>query len=181
MWVGSRMDGIDGPSAGDLVTAEQMLRPVRLRAHPLADARVAAAGWPRPHRTRVAGTLRGWVRRSRCRSRRRSFRMKSPSPYELSIPLRGPGGRWPVAAADRAEIRTAGGPEFFDAEHGRGPVDARELAGLIAKDSRPRAQTVAGFDLAFSPVKWCRRYGRWPTRVWRRRSNGPIKPPSTTR
>src|SRR6186997_3115714 len=26
-------------------------------------------------------------------------------------------------------------------------------AGQIAKDSRPRAQTVAGFDLTFSPVK----------------------------
>ena len=32
-------------------------------------------------------------------------------------------------------------------------VDARELAGQIAKSSRPRAQTVAGFDLTFSPVK----------------------------
>ena len=29
----------------------------------------------------------------------------------------------------------------------------RELAGQIAKSSRPRAQTVAGFDLTFSPVK----------------------------
>jgi conjugative relaxase-like TrwC/TraI family protein len=39
------------------------------------------------------------------------------------------------------------------AEHGREPVDARELAGQIAKDSRPRTQTVAGYDLTFSPVK----------------------------
>src|SRR4051794_19411990 len=29
----------------------------------------------------------------------------------------------------------------------------KELAGQIAKSSRPRAQTVAGFDLTFSPVK----------------------------
>ena len=29
----------------------------------------------------------------------------------------------------------------------------RELAGQIAKDSRPRTQTVAGYDLTFSPVK----------------------------
>ena len=28
-----------------------------------------------------------------------------------------------------------------------------ELAGQIAKDSRPRTQTVAGYDLTFSPVK----------------------------
>ena len=43
--------------------------------------------------------------------------------------------------------------EFFYAEHGRDPVDARELAAQIAKDSRQRSQTVAGYDLTFSPVK----------------------------
>jgi conjugative relaxase-like TrwC/TraI family protein len=32
-------------------------------------------------------------------------------------------------------------------------MDARELAGQITKDSRPRTQTVAGYDLTFSPVK----------------------------
>jgi conjugative relaxase-like TrwC/TraI family protein len=58
-----------------------------------------------------------------------------------------------VAAADRARVRTQVAREFFVAEHGRAPIDAPELAGQIAKSSRPRAQTVAGFDLAFSPVK----------------------------
>jgi len=43
--------------------------------------------------------------------------------------------------------------ELFAAEHGRPPADARELAGTIAKHSRPGAQTVAGYDLTFSPVK----------------------------
>ncbi len=43
--------------------------------------------------------------------------------------------------------------EFFLAEHGREPVDAQELAAQIAKNSRPRTQTVAGYDLTFSPVK----------------------------
>ena len=58
-----------------------------------------------------------------------------------------------VAAADRARIRTQVAREFFIAEHGRAPTDAAELAGQIAKSSRPRAQTVAGYDLTFSPVK----------------------------
>ena len=58
-----------------------------------------------------------------------------------------------IAAADRARVRTQVAREFFRAEHGREPVDARELAGQIAKDSRPRTQTVAGYDLTFSPVK----------------------------
>ncbi|HWJ52729.1 MAG TPA: MobF family relaxase, partial [Propionibacteriaceae bacterium] len=43
--------------------------------------------------------------------------------------------------------------EFFRAEHGRNPIDAREIAATIAKESRPRTQTVAGYDLTFSPVK----------------------------
>ena len=55
------------------------------------------------------------------------------------------GSEWP--GADR------GGPQVFQAEHGREPVDARELAEQIAKDSRPRTQTVAGYDVTFSPVK----------------------------
>jgi hypothetical protein len=62
-------------------------------------------------------------------------------------------GDWPVPAADRARVRTEVAREFFKAGHGREPVDARELAGQIAKDSRPRTQTVAGYDLTFSPVK----------------------------
>jgi conjugative relaxase-like TrwC/TraI family protein len=43
--------------------------------------------------------------------------------------------------------------QFLLAEHSREPIDARELAGQIAKDSRPRTQTLAGYDLTFSPVK----------------------------
>ena len=43
--------------------------------------------------------------------------------------------------------------EFFRTEHGRDPIDAREIAATIAKQSRPRTQTVAGYDLTFSPVK----------------------------
>src|SRR6188472_2340167 len=59
----------------------------------------------------------------------------------------------PLPAADRARVRTAVARKFFLAEHGREPIDARELTGQIAKDSRPRTQTVAGYDLTFSPVK----------------------------
>jgi hypothetical protein len=50
-------------------------------------------------------------------------------------------------------VRTQLAREFFVAEHGREPVNARELVGQIAKDSRPRTQTAAGYDLTFSPVK----------------------------
>ena len=39
----------------------------------------------------------------------------------------------PLPAEDRARVRTAVAREFFRAEHGREPTDARELAGQIAK------------------------------------------------
>ena len=60
---------------------------------------------------------------------------------------------WPVPPAERARIRTEVARELFAAEHGRPPADAREVAGTIAKHSRRGAQSVAGFDLTFSPVK----------------------------
>ena len=62
-------------------------------------------------------------------------------------------GDWPVPAAERARIRTEVAREFFRAEHGREPADARELAATIAKHSRPKTNAVAGYDLTFSPVK----------------------------
>jgi hypothetical protein len=45
-------------------------------------------------------------------------------------------GDWPVPAADRARVRTEVARELFVAEHGREPVDARELAGRIANTPR---------------------------------------------
>jgi hypothetical protein len=59
----------------------------------------------------------------------------------------------PVSAADRARVRTEVARQFFRNQHGRDPMDAREIAATIAKESRPRTQTVAGYDLTFSPVK----------------------------
>jgi TrwC relaxase len=60
---------------------------------------------------------------------------------------------WPVPPAARARIRTEVARELFAAKHGRPPAGAREVAGTIAKHSRPQAQAVAGFDLTFSPAK----------------------------
>jgi conjugative relaxase-like TrwC/TraI family protein len=55
----------------------------------------------------------------------------------------------PIAPGSAPRSRT----EFFRAEHGRDPRDARELSGAVAKLSRPRTTAVGGYDLTFSPVK----------------------------
>ena len=65
--------------------------------------------------------------------------------------LRGGGPRSPRRTGRRSGPRSAG--ELFSAEHGRPAADARELSDFIAAASRLAPDTVAGYDLTFSPVK----------------------------
>jgi conjugative relaxase-like TrwC/TraI family protein len=60
---------------------------------------------------------------------------------------------WPVAAGERAAIRTQVAREMFGEAYGREPIDARELSGHLARVSRQATTAVAGYDLSFSPVK----------------------------
>jgi conjugative relaxase-like TrwC/TraI family protein len=153
VWIGSGMDGIDGLAAGDPVTAEQMRALFGCGLHPLAELRQQELEGPDL-------TLRDFQNAARLGM---PFRIVDNDliPFRLEVAKRiaalNSAIGWPadasIAAADRARVRTQVAREFFRAEHGREPVNARELAGQIAKDSRPRAQTVAGYDLTFSPVK----------------------------
>ncbi|MFI1236812.1 MobF family relaxase [Nocardia salmonicida] len=54
---------------------------------------------------------------------------------------------------ERARIRTQVATEMFCNEYDRPPLNARELSGWVAKNSRPKHAAVAGFDITFSPVK----------------------------
>jgi TrwC relaxase len=153
VWIGSGMDGIEGLAAGDAVTAEQMQALFGRGLHPLAELwRQLLEGPGLTERDYQAVTRLGVP-----------FKILDGglSPFRLEVAKRiaainesaGLPADWPVPAADRARVRTEVAREFFTAQHGREPVDARELAGQIAKGSRPRTQTVAGYDLTFSPVK----------------------------
>ena len=152
VWVGSGMEGIDGLDVGDPVTAEQMRALFGCGLHPLAELRLQQ--WEGPD-------LTGQDFRDVMRLGAPFKIMDDATPFRVEVAKRiaalnaaiGEPVDASVAAADRARIRTQVAREFFVAEHGRAPIDARELAGQIAKSSRPRAQTVAGFDLTFSPVK----------------------------
>ena len=153
IWIGSGLDGIDGLTAGDPVTAEQMRALFGCGLHPLAEFRQQQLEGPDL-------TQRDFQDAARLGA---PFRVVDGdvSPFRLEVARRiaainsaaGLPADAPLPAADRARIRTEVAREFFLAEHGREPMDARELAGQIAKDSRPRTQTVAGYDLTFSPVK----------------------------
>jgi conjugative relaxase-like TrwC/TraI family protein len=153
VWIGSGMDGIDGLAAGDPVTAEQMRALFGCGLHPLAELRQLQLAGPDLVLRDLQNVARLGV----------PFKIVDNDliPFRVEVAKRiaalNTAIGWPadasIAAADRARVRTQVAREFFLAEHGREPVNARELAGQIAKDSRPRAQTVAGYDLTFSPVK----------------------------
>jgi conjugative relaxase-like TrwC/TraI family protein len=153
VWIGSGLGGIDGLTAGDPVTAEQMRALFGCGLHPLAELRQQQLEGPdlAPRDFQDAARLGA------------PFKIVDGviSPFRLDVARRiaaintaaGLPADAPLPAPDRARVRTAVARELFLAEHGREPLDARELVGQIAKDSRPRTQTVAGYDLTFSPVK----------------------------
>ena len=153
VWIGSGLDGIDGLAVGDPVSAEQMRALFGCGLHPLAELRQQQLEGPdlSPRDFQDAARLgapfrvvNGVVSPFRLEVARRIGAINTAAGLPVDAPL---------PAADRARVRTEVAREFFRAEHGRQPDDARELAGQIAKDSRPRTQTVAGYDLTFSPVK----------------------------
>jgi conjugative relaxase-like TrwC/TraI family protein len=153
VWIGSGLDGIDGLATGDPVTVEQMRALFGCGLHPLAELRQQQLEGPDI-------TTQDFQNVARLGA---PFKIVDHDliPFRLEVAKRiaalNTAIGWPadasIAAADRARVRTQVAREFFLTKHGREPVDARELAGQIAKDSRPRTQTVAGYDLTFSPVK----------------------------
>jgi conjugative relaxase-like TrwC/TraI family protein len=65
------------------------------------------------------------------------------------------GEHWnaPIPDTLRAQMKTDIGRELFLGQYGREPLDARELTGFIARQSREQTTSVAGYDLTFTPVK----------------------------
>ena len=127
---------------------------VRRRSASPRRAAAAAAARPGPDRPGLSSGVAGWARRSRSTpTTSRRFGSRSPSGSPNSMRRQ--------ACPETGRFHAANGPgcaprwrrEFFAAEHGRPPQDARELAAAIAKHSRPQTTAVAGYDLTFSPVK----------------------------
>jgi conjugative relaxase-like TrwC/TraI family protein len=152
-WIGSGLAGIDGLNAGDPVTAEQMRALFGAGMHPLATQRLEQLDAADLSNKRIAEAT--------CLGAPFKVYTGEVSPFRIEVTKRiaarhgpaGPLGYEHVSAADRAHVRTEVAREFFRKQHGRDPIEAREIAATIAKQSRPRTQTVAGYDLTFSPVK----------------------------
>jgi conjugative relaxase-like TrwC/TraI family protein len=153
LWIGSGLDGIDGLTAGDPVTGEQMRALFGWGLHPLAEPRQRQLEGPDLTIRDFQEVIRLGAPFKTVDGDVSPFRLEVAKRFKVINTAAGLPAGAPLAAADRARVRTEVAREFFLAAHGREPVDARELAGQIAKDSRPRTQTVAGYDLTFSPVK----------------------------
>jgi conjugative relaxase-like TrwC/TraI family protein len=153
VWVGSGMAGIDGLSAGDPVTAEQMRSLFGAGMHPLATQRLEQLDAAELTDTSVRAATQLGAPFKIYAGDVSPFRVEVAKRIAARQPVAGQSVDEPIFATDRARVRTEVAREFFRAEHGRDPIDAREIAATIAKESRPRTQTVAGYDLTFSPVK----------------------------
>ncbi len=123
-WVGSGLVGVDGVEAGDTVTAEQMKHLFGTGAHPLT-------GQPLGLPYKIYGT-------------------DGVDGFNVEVGLRLGKN---TSEAERARVRSEVAREFFVADHDREPRDARELSAALARYSRPRQTSVAGYDLTLSPVK----------------------------
>ena len=152
-WIGSGMAGIDGLSAGDAVTAEQMRALFGAGMHPLAAQRLEQLGAADLTEANVKAATRLGAPFKVYAGEVSPFRVEVAKRIAARQAAAGQLADESVSAALRAQVRTEVAREFFRTEHGRDPIDAREIAATIAKQSRPRTQTVAGYDLTFSPVK----------------------------
>jgi hypothetical protein len=152
-WIGSGLAGIDGLNAGDAVAAEQMRALFGAGLHPLAAQRLEQLDAADLTDTNVRAATRLGAPFKVYAGDGSPFRVEVAKRIAARHAALGQLGGDPVSATDRARVRTEVAREFFRAEHGRDPIDAREIAATIAKQSRPRTQTVAGYDLTFSPVK----------------------------
>ena len=134
-WIGSGLAGIDGLNAGDAVTAEQMRSLFAAGMHPLATQRLKQLDAADLTDTNIRAAIQLGA----------PFKIYAGdvSPFRIEVAkriaaLQGPAGLLgdeSVAATDRARVRTEVAREFFRNEHGRDPIDAREIAATIAKAS----------------------------------------------
>src|SRR5688572_14688992 len=119
VWIGSGMNGIDGLTVGDPVTAEQMRALFGCGLHPLAELRQQQLEGPDLSRrdfqdvTQLGVPFKivdGDVSPFRLEVVKRSAAIKAAAGLPADAPL---------PPADRARVRTEVAREFFLSEHGR--------------------------------------------------------------
>ena len=134
-WLGlvDGLAGIDGLKTGDPVAAEQMQALFGVGLHPLAGQRQQQLEGPDL-------TVSDYQLVTRLGAPFKIYANDIP-PFRVEVARRiaalnaaaGLPRDWPIPRSERARVRTEVATEFFAAEHGRPPKDAREFAAAIAK------------------------------------------------
>ena len=151
VWVGAGCADIGEGFAHSMVTAEQMQALFGAGMHPLGPETVRNMDPSAPQSVADQAVRLGAP--FKVSGRVDEFRIEVARRIEELNRALGLKRDAPVSVDDRARIRTGVAREVFVKEFGREPASERELAGTIARHSRPAATAVAGFDLTFSPPK----------------------------
>lgn len=154
VWLGRALEGVDGVEVGDTVSESQMRSLFGRGRHPNAEAMMAAL------ESDTEASIVETEKNTRLGRVFHDYEDES-SPFLTQVAKafndynveQGKRSREHVPDDVRSEIRTRVGREVFEQAYGRAPLDARELSGFIAQQSRPRRQQVSGYDLTFSAVK----------------------------
>jgi hypothetical protein len=131
-WIGSGLAGIDGVNAGDAVTAEQMRALFGAGVHPLATKRLQQLEVADLTDTNIKGATQLGAPFKVYAGEVSPFRIEVAKRIATRRAAAGQLADESVSAALRAQVRSEVAWEFFRAEHGRDPVDAREIAATIA-------------------------------------------------
>ncbi|WP_433664728.1 MobF family relaxase [Nocardia sp. CA-128927] len=158
-WHGSGLAAL-GIDAGDEVTEEQMKSLFGLGRHPNAEVietcvydEQVRLGAKHKDAARAADQASRLGHPFRLYAEVSEFRKRCAKAFEQHNTANGLAPDDAIPDADRSRIRTHVAFDMFTEQYDRAPVDARELSGWVAKNSRPNTTAVAGFDITFSPVK----------------------------
>ncbi|WP_328410801.1 MobF family relaxase [Nocardia sp. NBC_00403] len=158
-WHGTGLTAL-GVQPGDEVTEEQLKSLFGLGRHPNAEvieARVydteMSKGAKHKDATRAADQASRLGNPFRVYGEVSEFRKRCANAFEEYNSAHGFAPHDAIADDERAHIRTQVAFEMFTKQYDRAPLDARELSGWVARNSRPNTTAVAGFDITFSPVK----------------------------
>ncbi|WP_051182842.1 MobF family relaxase [Nocardia vinacea] len=158
-WHGTGLAAL-GIGLGDEVTEDQMKSLFGLGRHPNADAIEARvfdeqmdAGAKIKDASRAADKASKLGHPFRVYSDVTEYRKRCAQAYEEHNTANGSGLDDTIPDDICARIRTEIATEMFTEQYDRAPLDARELSSWVARNSRPKATAVAGFDITFSPVK----------------------------
>jgi DNA primase catalytic core len=152
VWMGRGLAAVPDFPVGDQVTEAQMVALFGEGRHPNADQieRDAQLAGKDPQQVDQASRLGAPYR---IHEQANMFHRRSAGAFRDHNTTLGLPADTPVAAEERAHIRTELASAMFVETCGRPPADARELSGHLARISRQATTAVAGYDLTFSPVK----------------------------